>query len=138
MAPDREFNSLKSHTLFAAKKRQSGVTFLGLLVFVLISIFGFILAAQLVPVYMEGYSVGQTLNSLKGETRENISSEEKLRIVLMRRLGINEVRNVKNQNITVKYQAGKTLVRISYEVRSSLVANTDIVTHFDKSVEIVH
>ena len=136
MASDRQLNSLRSMTLKSLRKPQQGVTLLGALIFMVVGVFAMILAANLVPAYVEGYSVGKTLQSLSNESKENISSEDKIRVLLARRFGVNDVKNVKSQDITIKYQTGKVVVRVNYETRASLFANTDIVTRFDKSVEI--
>lgn len=138
MEPIRKFDPLKAPMHYSFKKHQRGVTFLGFVFFVMVAVFGFIFAVQLVPAYMESYSVGQTLNSLKGESRDNLSSEEKIRNLLMRRLGVNEVRGVKSQDISVKYSTGKTVVHVQYEIRGSLFASTDVVTRIDKTVEIAN
>jgi len=117
-------------------RTQKGVSLFGALIFLIAAVFALIFAAQMVPAYIEGYSVGKTLQSLLSESKDNVATEDKIRTLLMRRFNVNDVKNVKAQDITVKFSAGKTVVRVNYEVRGSLVANTDIVTRFDKSVEL--
>jgi len=129
-------SELKISRLPTVYGTQKGVSFFGALIFLIAAVFALIFAAQMVPAYVESFSVGKTLQSLLSESKDNVATEEKIRTLLMRRFNVNDVKNVKAQDITVKFSPGKIIVRVNYEVRGSLVANTDIVTRFDKSVEI--
>lgn len=116
--------------------RQAGMTLIGwLLVFIFIA-FAALIAMRLVPVYMESASVGTVLDSVAQD--RSISAENRAEVMstIRKRLNINDVDNVKRENIKFERVSGGLEVTIEYEARVDLVGNLDAVASFKKQALI--
>jgi len=117
-------------------RTQKGMTLIGwILTFMLLAVIA-VVVLKLVPVYLDGYKVYQSLESLKGDDNARGKNAVELRRLLMKRLDINLVTDVTSDNITFSRQGGNTVVEVEYEVRRQLFGNLYAVVVFNKSVEI--
>jgi len=117
-------------------KTQKGMTLIGwILTFMLLAVIA-VVVLKLVPVYLDGYKVYQSLESLKEDDSSRGKNAAQLRTLLMKRLDINLVTDVTSDNITFSRQGGNTIVEVEYEVRRQLFGNLYAVVVFSKSVEI--
>ena len=117
-------------------KKQQGMTLIGwVLMFLLIAVIA-IVVLKLVPVYLDGYKVYQSMESLKADDTAKGKNTAELRKLLLRRLDINMVTDVTSDNITFTRQGGKTILDVEYEVRKQMFGNLYAVVVFNKSVEI--
>jgi len=92
---------------------------------------------KLLPIYMEHFNVKSILDNLVKEGRDLTAEEVKPRI--LKNFILNDVTNVDRQHIKVKRKTSKlTLVTIDYEVRRKMIANVDVVIHFNDSVELIN
>ncbi|NOY63375.1 MAG: DUF4845 domain-containing protein [Gammaproteobacteria bacterium] len=116
--------------------RQAGITVTGLVVIlVLVGFFGTI-AARLVPVYVEHFTVLSSLQSLQEVEKIAEKSKGSIRALLMRRLGINNATNVRDEDVVITKKKGLLRVVVSYEARTKLVGNLDAVASFEDSIEV--
>lgn len=89
----------------------------------------------LLPVYMEHFSVKSILDNLAKE--RVILAPEEIKPRILKNFILNDVSNVDRQHITVKRQSKDlTKVTIDYEVRRKMIANIDVVIHFNDSVDV--
>ena len=117
-------------------KKQQGMTLIGwVLVFMLLAVIA-IVALKLIPVYLDGYKVYQSMASLAEDDSARGKNPNELRKLLLRRLDINMVTDVTSDNITFTRQGGNVLVEVDYEARRQLFGNLYAVVVFNKSVEI--
>jgi len=117
-------------------KKQQGMTLIGwILVFMLVAVIA-IVALKLIPVYLDGYKVYQSMASLAEDDSARGKNPNELRKLLLRRLDINMVTDVTSDNITLTHQGGKTMVEVDYEVRRQMFGNLYAVVVFNKTVEI--
>ncbi len=65
-----------------------------------------------------------------------MSSSQDIKALLNKRLGINDVTSVSDQNIAIEKAGDNTLVTVEYEVRKNFLGNVDIVVTFKDSVEL--
>lgn len=86
------------------------------------------------PVYIEYYNVHASLQALQADMVKDDSGNAKG--LLLKKLLINDVRNVDHNQIKVERHGRNRLVKVEYEVRRSLVGNIDVVIHFTDSVEL--
>ncbi|HFQ91718.1 MAG TPA: DUF4845 domain-containing protein [Chromatiales bacterium] len=117
-------------------KKEAGLTGLGFIFILLILAFFVALGLKLVPVYLEYYNVTTSLQSLAKEDSSELSSSQDIKALLNKRLGINDVTSVSDQNITIGKEGDNTLVTVEYEVRKNFLGNVDIVVTFKDSVEL--
>lgn len=115
--------------------RQQGLSLLTFLFALGFIGFFVIIGMKIVPMYTEYYSVTQVLEEL--ETAPGLSGQSNYAIKssLFKRLQVNYVRSVKGENIRIIRKDG-VRVRITYEIRKSLIGNLDVVGTFDREVRL--
>jgi len=119
----------------AVRRRERGMTLLGMLI--LVSFVGlFVFAAiRLTPVYMEYMNVVKALEGLKTEAGAGASVQAFQR-ELERRFEIDDVHSIAPKDIEVARDGGATTVRATYDAYAPFVANVGFVVHFDKTVTV--
>jgi Domain of unknown function (DUF4845) len=119
------------------RHHQKGMTAIGwLLVLGLIAFFTLI-TLRLVPLYLEFSKVASVLESLQSEPGVTNMSRTEIVNLVSRRFDINDVRDVDPKLVKVSKDKGILSVSIDYERREHLIGNVDVVTTFDKKVEVV-
>lgn len=119
-------------------KRQQGMTAIGVLVVLALIAFFTLLVLRLAPPYLENFNVSTSLKSLQQEVGIKDKSSGEIRNLLQRRLEINDVTNVKKENVTISKDAksGLLKVAVAYEVRVPIMLNIDAVVVFSESIEV--
>jgi hypothetical protein len=116
--------------------KQRGMTAIGwVLIFLLIAVVTLV-TLKLLPIYLDGYSVKSSLESIKSE--HNIAKKSSLDIkrMLLKRLDINMVDEVTKDDIYIDKSRGSMIVEVDYEVRKKLLGNLDVVVSFYHSIEV--
>lgn len=118
-------------------QKQRGMTIWGWL-FVLGTI-GFIalVAMKLFPIYMENMSVKKAVKQVAESSGAAGFNKETAWKALIKQFYIDEVRSVKKEDVTIEVndEGTKELV-ISYEIRTSMMANVDAVVWFEERVPL--
>ncbi len=117
-------------------RQQMGMTAIGWIFVIALVVTIAIVLIKLVPVYMGGFSMYQTLDSLKTDNAAHGKSALELRKMLLKRLDVSMVKDVKSQDITFSRNKGNIIVEVDYEARRQLFGNLYAVVVFNKSVEI--
>jgi len=116
---------------------QKGMTAIGwLLVLGLIAFFTLI-TLRLVPAYLEFAKVTSVLESLQNEPGITRKTKGEIISMIAKRFDVNDVYQVDAKQVKVTKEKGVLKVSINYERREHLVGNVDVVTTFDKLVEVV-
>jgi hypothetical protein len=115
-------------------RQQHGLTPLGTLTVVALIAFGVYLLLILVPVYLENFGVASSLKSLKQDTEIREKSPEQVYESLKRRFDINDVKNVKKENVKITKASGNTRVDVKYQVMVPLVSNISLALAFENNV----
>lgn len=113
---------------------QRGMSAIGWLLVLGLAGFFAVILLKLVPIYVDGYKVSASLESLRNESQA--SGPGDLRRALLKRLDINMVSSVRPEDIYVEPRSGAMFVNVAYEVRTPLFGNLDLVVSFDESVEV--
>jgi hypothetical protein len=114
---------------------QRGMTLVGVLIGAVLVVFFVYSGAKLTPIYLEYYSVKSSLNSLTAEEMKGAGTRE-LRDQLLRRLQINNVQNVKPDNINIRAEGSGRVVTVDYEVRTQYFGNLWLLASFSDQVEV--
>lgn len=116
---------------------QRGMSAVGFII-VLALIGSFVLVTlKLFPAYMESFKVTAAMDSMKSQPGMGEKGKGEVIDMLMKRLDVDNVDNVKPDNINVRPRdGGGLLLGIKYESRGTLFGNLDFVVRFDKSVEL--
>jgi len=116
---------------------QKGMTAIGwLLVLGLIAFFTLI-TLRLVPAYLEFGKVTSVMESLANEPGITSKTKGEIVKIVTKRFEVNDVRQVDPKIIKVKKDKGVLHVSINYERREHLISNVDVVTTFEKQVQVV-
>ena len=116
---------------------QKGMTAIGwLLVLGLIAFFTLI-TLRLVPAYLEFAKVTSVLESLQNEPGITRKTKGEILNLIIKRFNVNDVYKVDAKLVKVVKEKGVLKVSINYERREHLIGNVDVVTTFNKEVEVV-
>jgi hypothetical protein len=120
--------------------RQTGLTFISLLLLLMMLGFFALLALRLGPVYLENYTIRSVLQGIKQQPGLDEQSPQAIRAMIAKRLYVNEVRRFDNQQgreyLTIKRHDNYLTVSIDYEVRQHILGNVDAMVSFSDSVEL--
>ena len=116
-------------------KQQAGLTTLGLMWF--IAIFGFLVITgfKVIPLYMDYYQVQTIVKAVNQDNTVNVKSRKDIWAAINKRLRINNIRQLKQENFIVTRENKKTTVTIDYDVQNTYIANLYLGAKFNKSIE---
>lgn len=117
-------------------KKQQGMTMIGWLLVIILFVCLALVAMRLIPVYLDGYKVSQSMESLSAESGIGSKSIAELRKMLMRRLDVNMVNDVTAEDVTFTRRGNVITIEIKYEARRKLFGNLYAVVVFSKTTEI--
>jgi hypothetical protein len=117
-------------------KKQQGMTLIGWLLILLIIAVVATVALKLIPVYLDGYKVYQTLSSIAEDSSASGKNINELRKMINRRFDINMVNDASPEDVTISKQGGVTVIEVEYEARRQLFGNLHAVVVFEKRVEL--
>ena len=119
-------------------KKQQGMTMISITVIATVVISMFLLALDIIPIYMEHGKITGALRSIKNNPEARGESPEQLKIRFFRILQVDSADNViTKDDITINREDnGLTKIHVEYEVVKKLVGNASILVQFDDSVEI--
>ncbi|MBL7003496.1 MAG: DUF4845 domain-containing protein [Gammaproteobacteria bacterium] len=116
-------------------KQQAGLTTLGLML--VIAIFGFLVITgfKVIPLYMDYYQVQTIVKAVNQDNTVNVKSRKDIWAAINKRLRINNIRQLKQENFIVTRENKKTTVTIDYDVQNTYIANLYLGAKFNKSIE---
>ena len=114
---------------------QKGLTAWGMIIIIALIGFFTLLAVRLVPVYLENYKVTKSLDTLLGTAIEDRSSAGLMKM-FMRRMEVNDIEHVRQQDIKMEKQDNGFVMDVNYEVRVPIIGNVDAVVKFHNRQEI--
>lgn len=115
---------------------QSGMTAIGVIIILMMLGFFFLLLITLFPIYVENYKVSSHLNKLSEETGVAKMSDNKIIETLFRRFDIDDIENVKVEDVLIEEDNDGITITVEYEVRTNAMANIDVVVSFSEAVVI--
>lgn len=125
-------NGTKLHV--AGRRRQAGMTTLGLVILVaFVGLFAFA-GLRLTPVYLNHLKIVGAINGVYEEFDGQNASRKEIHNSIMRRFGIESVSHVSAKDIKVTQQDGGYLVSAEYENTTPFIANVSFTVHFNKTV----
>ncbi len=117
-------------------KSMQGMTVLGMLFTAFMIIVVVILAIDFVPPFLNHYAIKESMESLAKDPEINKWGKAKLRDMFIRKLQVNDIRNVPPELLVIEEKDKKHYLTINYEVRTHVVANIDAVIKFNEQVMI--
>ena len=123
-------------------RKQQGMTLVGMLLTMATIVILAIVVIQVVPVYLQYYSVVHSAKSLNSVPRSSLTGDSLsdvglLRSSMMKRLEINGLDDLKeNELIITPDGTNKFKVHIKYQVVKLLVYNVSLQFNFDDTEEV--
>jgi len=117
-------------------KYQAGFTSIGLIFVLIIAALAVYIIIKVTPAYIEAYSVGDVASSLKKEPNWKNKSPEELYSIIKRRLEINGIRSVKQEDVKIEKTPEELAVQIDYEVKIPIFGNVALALSFHKSAVV--
>ncbi len=117
-------------------KNEQGLAFIPLvftltLLFIVIS-----LTAKIVPVYLNHNKVVAMLEQLKQETANEKKTESDIKSSLTKRININNIDDIAQDDITLNKQGNVFKVFINYEVVKKIFGNMSVLMEFNDEIEV--
>ena len=116
--------------------KQRGLTMPTVAALFALLAFFVLVAVTLFPIYMEHFNVSSHIKRVGHDARMAEMSKEELRKTLLSRFGIDDVKNVERQDISITDIPGGYLIEVDYEVRKNFMGNVDIVVFFHDEQEV--
>lgn len=117
-------------------RTQKGMTAIGWLLVIAIAAIFALVGLKLIPVYIDLYMISDSMNSLVTDPSAHNKSPRDLRTLLLKRLDINSIYDIKAEDIDITRSSTGYSVEIDYEPRISLAGNLYFVVVFDKTVDV--
>ena len=117
-------------------KSQQGMTAIGWLVILIILGMFLILGIKLVPVYIKGYSLYSSMESMETNPKLRGMSARQLRKKVMAIIDINYLWDIKPEDVSLTRKGKGYVVNISYTVYRPVLGNLSLVVDWDKTVTI--
>lgn len=117
--------------------RQRGMTLTGWMTVVALILFFALLGMKIGPIYLENLTVKDVVESLKEEPLITKRSTTEVKSMIMKRLDINGVYDLKSEHVTVKKSPGIMKVDVTYTVQKKMVGNIDILVYFSDQIELI-
>ena len=119
-----------------SRRRQAGMTTLGLMILVsFIGIFGFA-GIRLTPVYLNYLKVAGVVTGVHKEFDGNNATPAAVRSSIARRFDIESVGEITARDVTVKKVDGGLEVAATYSHKAPFIGNIHFLVDFDKRVLI--
>ena len=118
------------------KRNQSGMTLIGfIIVLAVVGVFVY-MGMKLIPMYTEYYGVKRALTGLAAEPGIADQDPTKIKKLFFRRLYVSYADNVKDEHVKLQRKDSGYEMLVNYEVRRPLIANLDVVGHFEAKQDI--
>jgi len=114
-------------------KHQEGLTAIGLILILIPVGLAVFIVMKVAPVYIEAWSVGDVVNSLKKELDLKEKSREEIYTMIKKRLDVNNISSVDKDDIKIQKTVNDVKVAIDYEARVSLFRDVALALSFHKS-----
>ncbi len=116
-------------------RNHSGLTLIGFLIVLVITLFFAYAAMRVVPMYLEYHALGNALELLQKDPNSSSLPPSKIKQKIQMSLWASYASdNIKDKNVKISKKSDGVNVRVVYEVRKPFLGNIDIIGHFDKSV----
>ena len=94
-----------------------------------------ILVVRIIPPYLENLTISSILTGLE-EDRKTYMSVIELQDALWKRISINDIKTITQEDIGIVEEDNWFIVTIVYEVRKPLFGNMDIILNFSEKAEL--
>lgn len=113
--------------------RQRGRGLLALIFWALVSVFVFMVALKLLPVYKENMTIKTTLSAMASDSILQNGGEGEIRRLFNKRAEIDDISSVSGGDLEIDKEDGKIVLGITYSVKTPIFANISLNIDFNES-----
>lgn len=122
--------------MISSPSRQQGLTFMGFVMLMTVLGFFLLLLFKIGPIYLDHYKVVSALHGLKSDPDLASRTPQEILATLDKRFDIDMIKSVSTkENVYITKDIGQITVQIAYDVTEHILANIDVIVHFDNSIE---
>ena len=114
-------------------KNQAGLTTIGLILLLMPLVLVAYIVVRAVPAYIEAFSVGDAINSLKKEADLKEKSQDEIYNMIKKRLDVNNIHSIDKKDVKIQRNVNDVTVNTDYEVKAPLFGNVALALSFQKS-----
>ena len=116
-------------------RKQGGLTFLGFLIVLVITLFFAYSAMRIIPMYLEYHALVNAMNGLVEDPRAKSYTPMQIKQRIEDSLWASYAsNNIKRQHMKISKNSSGVNVRVAYEVRSEFLGNIDLIGTFENTV----
>jgi len=116
-------------------RRTDGLTLIGFLIVLVVTLFFAYAAMRLVPMYLEYHALTNAMGQLESNPASANMSPGQIKNKIQRTLWASYANNnIKKEHMRISKTSGGIKVRVAYEIREPFLGNIDIVGKFERSV----
>jgi len=113
--------------------RQRGMGLLALIFWALVSVFVFMVALKILPVYKENMAIKTTLSAMASDSILQNGEKWEIRKSFNERADIDGISSVNGGDLEIDKEDGKIVLGIAYSVKTPLFANISLYIDFNES-----
>ena len=121
-------------------KKQSGITFMGFVMLVVVLAFFAYGGMRLTPIYTEYFGVVKSMNYVQKEPGIESKSIEEIRRMLEVQFDLQYVdqKDVPPKSIQLITANGQRSLNVAYDIDVPFIYNVDLLVRFNKTVDLTH
>ena len=113
--------------------RQRGMGLLALIFWALVSVFVFMVALKILPVYKENTAIKKTLSAMASDSILQNREKWEIRKSFNKRAEKDGISSVSGGDLEIDKEDGKIVLGIAYSVKTPLFANISLYIDFNES-----
>jgi len=113
--------------------RQRGMGLLALIFWALVSVFVFMVALKILPVYKENMAIKTTLSAMASDSILQNGEKWEIRKSFNEHADIDDISSVNGSDLEIDKEDGRVLLGIAYSVKTPLFANISLYIDFNES-----
>lgn len=117
-------------------RHQAGVTAIGIFLMLIPNVLLGYMIVRGVPAYIEAYTIGDALNSLKKEIDLKDKSKEDIYKMIQKRFEVNNIQSVKRDDVKIEKKPAEVSVETAYEAKVPVFGNISLAFSFHKRVVV--
>lgn len=113
--------------------RQRGMGLLALIFWALVSVFVFMVALKILPVYKENMAIKTILSAMASDSILQNGEKWEIRKSFNERADIDNISSVNGGDLEIDKEDGRIVLGIAYSVKTPLFANISLYIDFNES-----
>ena len=121
--------------MYKSRKSQQGMTAIAMMMLLGLIGFNAVIFIKLLPAYMDSFKVATAVKGIETDDRAEGAADKEIKGLIIKRLGIDDVEYITNDNIIIKKSGSKRTLYVEHESQVSMFGNVDALISF-KSDEV--